>query len=106
MATPEEPLDETLRRLDDRLEALQASQTRPRLRIEAEGSGIGYRLMAELVGGVLGGVGFGWLLDHFAQTSPFGLIGGLLIGSGASVFLVVRSAMAMGDAEKGKSRQP
>ena len=44
------------------------------------------------MGGVLGGVGLGWLVDHFAGTTPFGLIGGLLIGGGVSIFAAVTSA--------------
>ncbi|HEY3948502.1 AtpZ/AtpI family protein [Phenylobacterium sp.] len=52
----------------------------------------GYRFLGEVVGGVLGGVGLGWLVDHFAGTSPFGLIGGLLIGGGVSIFAAVTSA--------------
>jgi ATP synthase protein I len=49
----------------------------------------GYRFVGEVVGGVLGGVGLGWLLDHFAHTQPWGVIGGLLVGSGFSVFVAV-----------------
>ncbi len=70
---------------------------------EAGGSGAGYRLVAELVGGVLVGLGFGWLFDRFFHTSPLGLLSGLLIGAGTAVFLVVRTATAMSDAERKKS---
>ena len=45
-----------------------------------------------MLGGVLGGVGLGWLLDHFAHTSPLGVVGGLLIGSGLSIYATVRTA--------------
>jgi len=100
MAEPDETTTEALKRLDDRLGALKVSQTRERLQFEAGSSGAAYRLIAELVGGVLMGLGFGWLVDRFAHTTPFGLIGGLLIGAGASVFLVVRTASAMSDAGK------
>jgi ATP synthase protein I len=100
MAEPDETTKEALKRLENRLGALKASQTRERLQLQAGGSNAGYRLIAELVGGVLMGLGFGWLVDRFLHTTPFGLIGGLLIGAGASVFLVVRSASAMSDAEK------
>ena len=43
-------------------------------------------------GGVLGGVGLGWLLDHFAHTAPWGVVGGLLIGTGLSIFVAVSTA--------------
>ena len=48
-----------------------------------------------LIGGVLVGLGFGWLLDHFVGTAPWGMVGGLLIGMGASIFGVVRKAMQL-----------
>ena len=101
MTAPEDPTEEALRRLDDRLGALEASQTRKVMSFEPGGSGAADRLVAELVGGVLGGLGFGWLLDRFLHTSPFGLIGGVLIGAGIGVALVVRSASAMSDASRG-----
>ena len=101
MTAPEDPTEEALRRLDDRLGALEASQTRKVVSFEPGGSGAAYRLVAELVGGVLGGLGFGWLLDRFLHTAPFGLIGGVLIGAGLGVVLVVRSASALSDASRG-----
>ena len=52
----------------------------------------GYRFVGEVVGGVLGGVGLGWLLDRFAHTQPWGMIGGLLIGTGFSIFTAVTAA--------------
>jgi ATP synthase protein I len=53
----------------------------------------GYRFVGEVVGGVLGGVGLGWLLDHYAKvTEPWGMVGGLLIGTGLSITFAVRSA--------------
>ena len=103
MTEPGEPIEEALRRLDDRLGALEASQSRAPVSFEAGGSGAGYRLVAELVGGVLVGLGFGWLFDRFFHTAPLGLLSGLLIGAGTAVFMVVRTATAMSDAERKKS---
>lgn len=88
--------EEALKRLSERLNALEASQTRSKRRFEADGQGVAYRLVAELVGGVLVGLGLGWLADRFLNISPWGLIVGVLIGSAASVILVVRSASRMG----------
>lgn len=91
-----DPHDETLRRLDERLGRIEASRAARKPRFDVEGgAGDGYRLLAELIGGVLGGLGFGWLFDQFAGTEPWGLIGGVLIGTMASVYLVVRSAGRM-----------
>ena len=58
-------------------------------------AGVGYRLLAGLLGGVFGGLGLGWTFDHFVHTSPFGLIGGLLIGLGVSIYAAVRTALAI-----------
>ena len=44
---------------------------------------------------MLTGLGLGWLLDRLAGTAPFGLIGGMLIGTVAAIYLVVRSAGRM-----------
>jgi ATP synthase protein I len=102
MVEPEDPHLEGLKRLHERLEVLEAAQTRKPASfdmLEAKGSGAGYRMIAELVGGVLMGVGFGWLLDKFLHTSPWGLIGGLLIGAVGSIWLVVRSLSALGGSD-------
>ncbi len=92
--------DEAFRRLDQRLDELATSQRREPKAFGSEGgAGAGYRLIGELIGGMLGGLGLGWLLDRIAGTAPLGLIGGLLIGTGAAVFLVARSAGRMATAE-------
>ena len=58
--------------------------------------GEGYRLLAGLLGGVLGGVGFGWLFDRFVHTAPWGVVVGLSLGAGVSVYSAARSAVRMG----------
>ncbi len=70
-----------------------------------DASGEGYRLLGQMLGGVLGGVGLGWLFDHFAHTTPLGVIGGLLIGSGLSIYATVRTASAM-SAKAAKTTAP
>jgi ATP synthase protein I len=95
MPNPDPARDEAFRRLQERIGHFESSRVRKR-RFEVEGgAGDGYRLLAELIGGVLAGLGFGWIVDQVAHTSPWGLIGGVLIGTGASVFMVVRSAGRM-----------
>ena len=49
-------------------------------------------MVAQLLGGVFGGIGLGWVLDHFAHTRPFGLVGGLLIGVTMALVTTIRSA--------------
>jgi len=85
-------LNEEAKRLDARLAAFEAERTRGSGAAAQRAMGEGYRFLSEVVGGVLGGLGFGWLLDHFAGTGPFGLIGGLLVGIGVSTFVAVRGA--------------
>lgn len=41
---------------------------------------LGNRVLAELLGGLLGGALIGWLIDRFAGTSPWGLLGMLTLG--------------------------
>jgi ATP synthase protein I len=57
-------------------------------------AGMGYalRLSSEFIAGVLVGVAIGWIVDKLAGTSPFGLIVFLLLGFGAGVLNVLRSA--------------
>lgn len=90
---PEEPPDDALKRLEQRLGVAKADQAR-RLSPDAHlAMAQGYRFVGEVVGGVLGGAGLGWLVDHFAGTAPLGLIGGLLAGLGLSIFAVVMAAV-------------
>jgi ATP synthase protein I len=99
MPEPEDLRQDALKRLDERLEAFQTRNERKPFRYD-DTSGAGYRLVAELIGGVLAGLGFGWLADRFLGTSPWGLIVGVLLGAGISVFAVVRSAGQMAKAAK------
>ena len=50
------------------------------------------RLSSEFVAGVLLGGLIGWLVDHFAGTSPWGLIVFLLLGFGAGTLNTMRAA--------------
>jgi ATP synthase protein I len=82
-----------LARLDSDLASFEASRRKtPSGMGEA---GAGYRLLGQMIGGVLGGIGLGWLVDHFAHTSPWGLVLGLLIGAGLSIFSTVQTASRM-----------
>ena len=87
--------DEALKRLDQRLDAFKAGREQKNAYQGARSVSDGYRLIAELIGGVLGGLGFGWLFDQVVHTKPLGMICGLLIGLGVSVVVIVRQAGAM-----------
>ena len=52
----------------------------------------GYSLFAGLIGGILGGVGLGWLFDRLAHSTPWGIAIGAVVGTGVSVFMACRAA--------------
>ncbi len=96
MPHPEDPSHGALKRLDKRLDAFEAGRARPPVQAGSDGlggMGSGYRFLGEVIGGVFVGTGLGWLIDKFAHTGPFGLIGGLLIGTGVSIWVAIRGAM-------------
>ncbi len=94
MPKADEPNDEAFKSLDARLDAFEARKAaeKPAKAADEKASQDGYRLLADLIGGVLVGLGFGWLLDHYVGTGPWGMIGGLLVGTGLAIFSVVRKA--------------
>jgi ATP synthase protein I len=92
MPHPVDPNAGAHNRFDERLAAAEAAQARARGGDAQRAMAQGYRFLGEVVGGVLMGAGLGWLLDRFAGTQPLGLIGGLLIGTGLSIFVAVKTA--------------
>jgi ATP synthase protein I len=88
--------DDPSERLSRDLARLEASRAPAASPLAGLGeAGVGYRLLASLLGGVFGGAGLGWTFDLFVHTSPLGLISGLLIGLGLSIFAAVRTALAI-----------
>jgi ATP synthase protein I len=99
--------DDPSERLARDLERLEASRAPAASPLAGLGeAGVGYRLLAGLLGGVFGGVGLGWTFDHFVHTSPLGLISGLLIGLGLSIFAAVRTALAISAAAPAAGPSP
>lgn len=104
MPKPDETGKAALKRLDKALDAFEAKRARPVSPLGGGDSGAdGYRLLAGMIGGIFGGLGLGWFFDQVAHTSPFGLIGGLLIGAVGSVVGTVFSAMRMSERTKAQS---
>jgi ATP synthase protein I len=56
------------------------------------GYGQALKLSSEFIAGIAVGAGLGWMVDRWAETSPWGLIIFLLLGFGAGVLNVLRSA--------------
>jgi ATP synthase protein I len=101
MPQPDEESQEALRRLDQRLDAFdgqRASKPDAAAGVAERGVGEGYRLLGEVIGGVLGGLGLGWVADAFAHTVPIFTVVGLLLGTGLSAYMAVRGAERMNKA--------
>jgi ATP synthase protein I len=62
----------------------------------------GFRLASEFVAGILVGAAIGWGIDYLAGTSPWGMIGFLLLGFAAGVMNVVRAAGRMSSKPNGR----
>ena len=93
-------LDRLSRELDaERQERAVAERT---ARSRGTDYGQAFRLASEFVAGVLVGAALGWGLDQVAGTSPWGLIGLLLLGFCAGVLNVVRAANRMSSAAAAK----
>jgi ATP synthase protein I len=56
------------------------------------GYGNALKLSSEFIAGIVVGAGLGWVIDRWAGTSPWGLIVFLMLGFGAGVLNVLRSA--------------
>jgi ATP synthase protein I len=95
MSRPEETREEALRRLDERANALEKRTTRTTPDYGAQAAEGAYRLMAELIGGVLVGLGLGAGFDFLVKSAPWGMIVGVLTGFAISIWIAVRSAQRM-----------
>ena len=105
--------DDDLERRRRELEASLATRLPDRLEGEDEtkkGGRVGYaqafKLSSEFIAGIAVGIGIGWVVDRMAGTSPWGLIVFLLLGFGAGILNVLRSAGLVADFGQGDKRRP
>lgn len=103
MPNSDESREEAFQRLNKRLDAFESGRAQQTSFTAQRAMGQGYRFLAEVIGGVFGGAGLGWLIDRFAGTSPLGLVGGLLIGTGFSIFVAVKGAAGWSKTESEKA---
>jgi ATP synthase protein I len=93
MSKPDETRAEALKRLNERAAALDARTQRPSGGHAGEQAvGQAYRIIAELIGGVLVGLAAGFLVDRVLMTTPWGLIAGVLLGFALSIWMARRTA--------------
>jgi ATP synthase protein I len=93
MAPADEPREEALKRLNERAAALGARTQGPATSHAGEQAvSQAYRIIAELLGGVLVGLAAGFIVDRVLDTTPWGLIGGVLIGFALSIWMARRTA--------------
>ncbi|MBP7240580.1 AtpZ/AtpI family protein [Amaricoccus sp.] len=99
----EDPFSERMKRLEDRLAAARAVRqppSRPGAAAKYTQSSIAWRMVTELVAGMLLGLGIGWGLDSLFGTRPVFLVLFALLGFGAGVRTMLRTAT---DVQKGRS---
>ncbi|MFC4255462.1 ATP-binding protein [Altererythrobacter xixiisoli] len=92
-----EPIAEDARinALETRLKAAQEREderNRPQIKGADASYRTGNRVLADLLGGVLGGLVIGWVIDRFAGTAPWGLIVMLFMGIAVAFRNVFRMA--------------
>ena len=93
MPTPDETRAEALKRLNERAAALDKQTQRPATSHAGEqATSQAYRIIAELLGGVLVGLAAGFIVDRLFRTTPWGLIGGVLLGFALSIWMARRTA--------------
>ena len=51
---------------------------------------MGSKVLSELIGGIGGGALIGWVIDHFAKTSPWGLLVMMFLGIIVSFRNIIR----------------
>lgn len=92
----------TLEDLEARLrEARRDSQAAEHQATPLSGAQVGYRVGIEMLAGVVGGAGIGWLLDRLLGTNPWLMVVMLFMGFAAGVLNAYRAGKAAEKAEDG-----
>jgi len=93
--------DARLDALDERLRAARKQEeerTKPMVGAEAdENYRAGNRVLAQLLGGIVGGVFLGWVIDRFAGTAPWGLLVMMFLGIIVSFRNIIRMSTRRSD---------
>lgn len=82
--------------LDKRLKAVREREdqrNKPAGDAESDASyRAGNRVLADLLGGIAGGLFLGWVIDHFAGTSPWGLLVMMFFGIFVAFRNIIRNS--------------
>lgn len=91
------PTEKTRESFEARLRAARrgGKPENKRLLNETTAFGIAFRMVAELVSGLVVGGGIGWLLDRWLGTSPWLLVVFFVLGAAAGIMNVFRAAREM-----------
>ena len=88
--------DARLIALDERLAAARQQEEQRSQPVTGGGADANYsmgnRVLAELIGGIGGGAFVGWVIDHFAGTSPWGLLVVMALGIIVAFRSIIRIA--------------
>lgn len=92
---------------DARIDALEArlkaarereeERNRPKIKGADANYRSGNRVLADLIGGIFGGLVIGWAFDALVGTAPWGLLVGLFLGIGVAFRNIIRAANARPD---------
>jgi ATP synthase protein I len=99
--------------LGDRIAKAQAAREEKTNRAERQRknsvntpASMALRYSSELVAAVLVGVGLGLLIDHFAKTSPWGLLVMMGFGMAAGMRNLMRAAKALSETAQNTAETP
>ena len=88
---PKLPPDARLESLDERLDRLQRREAEKASKEQGDSSNRAGRLVVnQLVGGPLGGLIVGWLLDRWLGTAPWLMLGLMFVGFAGGFINVIR----------------
>lgn len=101
------PADKTQESFEARLRAARrgGKPKDKRLLNETTAFGVAFRMVAELVSGLVVGGGIGWLLDRWLGTSPWLLVVFFALGAAAGIMNVFRAAREMNAARDRAERE-
>ncbi len=94
MSLPKESREEAIARLNKSASELEARHAPPTPQEVAgmAAANQAWKIIADLLGGVLVGLALGYGVDRLFATKPWGIIGGVLLGFALSIYMARRTA--------------